>query len=185
MGGLEAALEATEERVAAALKATAAVSRELKKAKTGAQKGQLRDLRRALSAAAVLAGDAARAAEDAGESFDFDEQEHLESGSYSQKLLDTAAAQDVAMFAADERLLCYPSLIEVLSGDAAVEIDRSRERRLRPSVLWGCSQPRRDGRPGFGPNHSWRASSPDTSWCGPRSSIAKVRSCDWSTCGAC
>ena len=40
MGGLEAALEATEERVDAALKATAAVNRELKKAKTGAQKGQ-------------------------------------------------------------------------------------------------------------------------------------------------
>ena len=137
MGGLEAALEATEERVDAALKATAAVNRELKKAKTCVQKGQLRDLRRALSAAAVLAGDGARAAEDAGESFDFDEQEHLESGSYSQELLDTAAAQDVAMFAVAERLLCYPSLIKVLSGDAAVEIDRRRERRLRPSVLVG------------------------------------------------
>jgi hypothetical protein len=135
MGGLEAALEATEERVDRTLKATAAVNRELKKAKTGAQRGQLRDLRRALSAAAVLAGDAARAAEDAGESFNFDEQEHLKSGSYSQELLDTAAAQDVAIFAADERLLCYPSLIKVLPGDAAVEIDRRRERRLRPSVL--------------------------------------------------
>src|ERR1035438_10469473 len=106
MGGLEAALEATEERIDAALKATAAVNRELKKAKTGAQKGQLRDLRRALSTAAALAGDAATAAEEAGKSFDFDEQEHLESGSYSQELLHTAAAQDVAMFAADERLLC-------------------------------------------------------------------------------
>src|SRR5450759_1122540 len=108
MGGLESALAVTEERVDAALKAVAAVTRELKKAKTGAQRGQLRDLRRALSAAAVLAGDAARAADDAGESFNFDEQDHLESGSYSQELLDTAAAQDVAIFAADERLLCYP-----------------------------------------------------------------------------
>jgi len=41
------------------------------------------------------------------------------------------------MFAADERLLCYPSLIKVLPGDAAVEIDRRREKRLRPSVLVG------------------------------------------------
>ena len=75
MGGLEAALAATEERVDAALKATAAVTRELKKAKTGAERGQLRDLRRALSTAAVLAEDAARAAADAGASFGFDEQE--------------------------------------------------------------------------------------------------------------
>jgi len=185
MGGLEAALEATEERVDAALKATAAVNRELKKAKTCVQKGQLRDLRRALSAAAVLAGDGARAAEDAVESFDFDEQEHLESGSYSQELLDTAAAQDVAMFAADERLLCYPSLIKVLPGDAAVEIDRRRERRLRPSVLVGLLAAAQDGRLDFGPSLSWRALSPDTTWCGLRSSIARVRWCDWSTCGVC
>ena len=137
MDGLEKALAATEERVDAALKATAAVARELKKAKTGAERGQLRDLRRALSAAAVLAVDAARATEGARESFDFDEQEHLESGSYAQELLEAAAAQDVAMFEADERLLCYPSLIKVLPGDAAVEIDRRREKRLRPSVLVG------------------------------------------------
>jgi hypothetical protein len=135
MGGLESALAATEERVDAALKATAAVTRELKKAKTGAKGGQLRDLRRALAAAAVLAGDAARTTEGAGASFDFDEQEHLESGSYVQELLEVAAAQDVAMFEADERLLCYPSLIKVLPGEAAVEIDRRREKRLRPSVL--------------------------------------------------
>ncbi len=41
------------------------------------------------------------------------------------------------MFESDERLLCYPSLIKVLPGDAAVEIDRRREKRLRPSVLAG------------------------------------------------
>jgi len=137
MGGLESALAATEERVDAALKATAAVARELKKAKAGAERGQLRDLRRALSSAALLAGEAGSAAEDAGSSFGFDEQDYLESGSYAKELLEAAAAQDVAMFEADERLLCYPSLIKVLPGDAAVEIDRRREKRLRPSVLVG------------------------------------------------
>ena len=135
MGGLKAALAATEERLDAALKATTALTRELKKAKAGAERGQLRDLRRALSSAALFAGEAARAAKDAGTSFAFDEQEHLESGSYAKELLEAAAASDVAMFEADERLLCYPSLIKILPGDAAVEIDRRREKRLRPSVL--------------------------------------------------
>jgi hypothetical protein len=137
MGGLETALAATEERVDAALKAAAAVTRELKKAKAGAERGQLRDLRRALSAATDLVADAVRATEGAEASFDFDEEAHLESGSYAQELLEAAAAQDVAMYEADDRLLCYPSLIKVLPGDAAVEIDRRRERRLRPSVLVG------------------------------------------------
>lgn len=164
MGGLEAALAATEESVDAALKATAAVTRELRKAKAGAERGQLRDLRRALGAAAVLAGDAARAAEDAGASFGFDEQEHMESGSYAKELLEAAAAQDVKMFEADERLLCYPSLIKVLPGDAAVEIDRRREKRLRRRYWWGCSRPRRHGHRGSGLSRSWRALSPDTTW---------------------
>jgi len=137
MGAIEGALAATEERVDAALKANAALMRELKKAKTGAARGQLRDLRRALSASAALASEAALAAADAATSFGFDEQEHLESGAYTKELLEEAAAQDVAMFEADERLMCYPSLIKVLAGDAAVEIDRRREKRLRPSVLVG------------------------------------------------
>jgi len=136
-GALEAALARTEEQVDAALMATASVTRELKKAKTGSARGQLRDLRRALSAAAGLAAEAARVAEGAAASFDFEEREYLTSGGYAQELLDAAAAQDVAMFEADGRLLCYPSLIKVLPGDAAVEIDRRREKRLRPSVLAG------------------------------------------------
>lgn len=137
MGELEAALAAAEDQVDAALKANGSVTRELKKAKTGAQRGQLRELRRGLSAAAVLAKEAARAAEEAADSFRFDDQEYLQSGSYARELLDTAAAQDVAMFSTDERLLCYPSVIKLVPGDAAVEIDRRRERRLRPSVLIG------------------------------------------------
>lgn len=151
MGGLESALVATEERVDVALKAVATLARELKKAKAGAERGQLRDLRRALSAATTLAVDAARAADDAGASFDFDEQEHLESGAYAQELLNAAAAQDVAMFEADERLLCYPSLIRVLPGDAAVEIDRRREKRLRPTVLVGLLATSQSRPPRFRP----------------------------------
>jgi len=135
-GGLEAALSATEDQLDAALRTTAAAARELKKAKAGAARGQLRDLRRALSSAAALAADATKATEAAASSFDFDEQAHLASGAYARELLDAAAAaQDVSMFEADERLLCYPSLIKVLPADAAVEIDRRREKRLRPSVL--------------------------------------------------
>lgn len=134
-GGLEAALQAMEERVDAALKASSALVRELKKAKVSAARGQLREMRRALSAATDQGVDAAKAAQAAAESFTLDEQDHLASGDYARELLAAAADRDVAMFEADDRLLCYPSLIKVLPGDAAVEIDRRRERRLRPSVL--------------------------------------------------
>ena len=31
--------------------------------------------------------------------------------------------------------MCYPSLVRVLPGELAIEVDRRRERRLRPSVV--------------------------------------------------
>lgn len=133
--GLEDALSVTENEVDAALKAAAAVTRELRKAKSAAAKGQVRDLRRSLEAAAKSAQESGRATTGAEASFTFDEKEHLESGGFAQELVWMAAARDVTMLERDQRLLCYPSLVKVLPADAAVEIDRRRERRLRPSVL--------------------------------------------------
>jgi hypothetical protein len=121
--------------VDAALSAVAALTRELKRAKVGASRGQVRDLRRALSASADRVEESARVTTEAADSFDFDEREHLGSGGYAEELLAEAAARDVVMFEADGQLLCYPSLVKVLASDAAVEVDRRRERRLRPSVL--------------------------------------------------
>lgn len=133
--GLEQSLDRTAGEVDAALKVAAAVVRELKKAKSGLAAGQVRELRRAMDNAATAAGDLAGSAEQARQSFDLDEQEYLSSGAYTKELLAAAAQRDVAMFEADERLLCYPSLIRILPGDAALEIDRRREKRLRPSAL--------------------------------------------------
>lgn len=131
----EAALQAAEQQTEAALKAAAAVNRELKKAKVAAAGGQARDLRRSLEAAEAAAGAVAEAAERARAGFDFDEQSHLSSGGYVKELLATAAEAGLAMFEEDDRLLCYPSLVRVLPSESAVEVDKKRERRLRPSVL--------------------------------------------------
>ncbi len=132
---LESALAETGELVESTLKATAALTRELKKAKTGAAGGQVRELRRALENASTLARELVGTTERAAASFELDEQDYLSSGSYTKELLALAAEREVAMFEADERILCYPSLIKLLPGDAAVEVDRRREKRLRPSVL--------------------------------------------------
>ena len=135
--GLEAALTATEARVEAAQREAAAVNRELKKARTAAAVGQVRDLRRALAAAAEVEQSLAQAAKEAEASYAFDETEHLGSGSYARELLDAAAEAGLAMVEDDDRLLCYPSLVRVLPADAVIDVDRRRERRLRPSVVVG------------------------------------------------
>jgi hypothetical protein len=147
----EQTLATTERAVDGALRAAAAATRELRKARSGAKNGQVRDLRRALQAAETAAAALAEEARAALAGFDLDEQGYLASGGYTKELLATASASGVAMFEEDERLLCYPSLVRVLPGDAAVEIDRKRERRLRPSVLVGLLAAAQGRAPRFKP----------------------------------
>lgn len=133
----ESALSMAERGAEAALKSAGGLTSQLRKAKTTAGSGQVRDLRRALDAAEGLADELAAAVRDVRASLDIDETEYLASGDYAKELLALAADRGVAMFEEDERLLCYPSIVRVVPGDSVVEIDRRRERRLRPSVLLG------------------------------------------------
>jgi len=145
----EAALTTTERGVDAALRTVAAASRELRKARLSAKNGQVRDLRKALSAAEAAAAALAEETHATRNGFDFDEHEYLASGGYAKELLTAAGSAGVAMFEEDECLLCYPSLVRVLPGDGAVEIDRARERRLRPSVLIGLLAAAQERAPRF------------------------------------
>ncbi len=135
--GLESALAAVQSGAEAALRAAAGVTGQLRKARGAAASGQVRDLRRALDAAAAQAASLAAAASELRAQYDFDEAAFLASGGYAKELLAAAAERGVAMFEEDERLLCYPSIVRLVPGETAVEIDRRRERRLRPSVLVG------------------------------------------------
>ncbi len=133
--GLEAALGQAEDDVAGAARTCAALGRELKRARAAAGTGQVRDLRRALDATVALVEKLGEEVAAARDGYDVDEAELLASGAYHKELLAAAADADVKMFEEDERLLCYPSLVRVLPGETALEIDRRRERRLRPSVV--------------------------------------------------
>jgi hypothetical protein len=134
-GTLEETLAATERAVDGALKSAAAVTRELRKALAGARNGQVRDARKALAGAQSAAAGLVEETRALSDGFDTDEQEYLASGGYVKELLAAAEARGVRMFEEEDRLLCYPSLLRVLPTEAAVEIDRVRERRIRPSVL--------------------------------------------------
>jgi hypothetical protein len=148
----ETTLAATERALDAAVKAAAVATRELRKARVGAKYGQVRDLRKALQAAQIAAGGLADDVRAVQEGFDFDENDYLASGAYTKELLAAAALAGVAMYEEDERLLCYPSLLRVLPGDAVVEVDRVRERRLRPSVLVGLLGAGQERAPRFKPD---------------------------------
>ncbi|HET8661789.1 MAG TPA: hypothetical protein VFM55_22690 [Micromonosporaceae bacterium] len=132
-GAFEAALAETERQVDTALRAANTVVREMKRARAAARTGQVRDLRKALAAAQSAAGGLAANTREL--ELTFDEQAHLASGGYVKELLSEAEAQGVAIVEDDDQLLCYPSLLRLLPTDAVVQVDKARERRLRPSVL--------------------------------------------------
>jgi hypothetical protein len=132
--GLEASLARAESALDAAGRAVAALTRELKRARRAAEAGEVRELRRALAAAGGAAAEVTTRVAGAQAAYDIDDADLL-AGAYAKELLIAAEAAGVAMFAEDDLLLCYPSVIRVLPAEAALEIDRKRSRRIRPSVV--------------------------------------------------
>jgi hypothetical protein len=131
----ETMLSVAERDIDAALREANATVRELKKALAAARTGQIRDLRKALAAAGAAAAELAADTGALPDTLDLDEQEYLSSGAYVKELLAAAEDRGLTIVEEDKLLLCYPSLLRVLPTDAAIEIDKVRERRLRPSVL--------------------------------------------------
>lgn len=134
-GSLEQALAKTQAAADAALSAAGAVGRTLKKFRKASSEGNLRDVRATLEAAEHSMKTLRQEFANAKESWDFDAEDYLSNGQFAQELLRTAQAMGVRLFEQDDRLYCYPALIRIDPKERAVLIDKTRERRLRPSVL--------------------------------------------------
>ncbi|MGO9962077.1 MAG: hypothetical protein ACLPUG_01450 [Acidimicrobiales bacterium] len=133
--GLERALEVLEAEAIAFQEAVSSAARVAKKARTAAETGTVRDIPQTLAAAAQLATDVAAAAERLRTAWRFDVEDWFASGEYAKELLAATAAAGVSAFESDERILCYPVIVQVLSGDTSVVIDKKKDRRIRPSVV--------------------------------------------------
>lgn len=148
---LESALSRTESDIEAALKAATAVTSQLKRAKKASALGMLRDLERSLDAADQLAGalrDSVRAARGG---WAFDDRAYLASGAFAKELLQLSNSRGLALQEQDDRLVGYPSLVRVLPNDAAIEIDKKRQRGIRPSVVVETLQAAQGRPPRFRP----------------------------------
>lgn len=132
---LETALAEVEAASAALLRRTTGLLAELRGAQAAARSGEVRRLQRSLASAAEAATALGAEASRLPTAWTFDVAAHLASGAYTKELLAAAAGAGLAIFEADGRLLCYPSLVAVAPTELAVEIDRKRDRRLRPSAV--------------------------------------------------
>ncbi|MGH9086975.1 MAG: hypothetical protein ACRDYZ_02530 [Acidimicrobiales bacterium] len=132
---LEEALQGVERDADAALKSLTAALREAKRVKHAAAAGHIRDLEQSLDGAVRLADQALAATGEVRAGWQFDVGEWFANGEYAKELLAAAADAGVQAFESDERILCYPAIVQVSASDTAVMVDKKRERRVRPSVL--------------------------------------------------
>ncbi len=133
---LEEALAGIEEDAATLVKTVKQVATSYKKLRDAAKVGDLVKLRRLLDeakqATLALGCDFGKTQEDWNM---FDEGSYLSGKGFRQELLAAAQQMGVNIYEHDGYLFSYPVLLQILHKERAVSIDRTRESRLRPSVL--------------------------------------------------
>lgn len=132
---LEKALAKTEQDAEVSLRAAQSVLNALRRFRNAAKLGTLKELHVAIESAekAEMLLRQQIATSKAG--WDFNEEAYLADGSFVREILDTAKQKGLGIYERDERLYCYPVLIRVLPGERAVQINKTREKKLRPVVL--------------------------------------------------
>ncbi|KAF0194182.1 MAG: Uncharacterized protein FD169_1977 [Bacillota bacterium] len=135
LNGLEKALAKTESDVDATLKAANSVSSSLKKVRGAVKTGSLRELRKAIEGAEQAIVTLKQQFANTKEGWNFDSESYIASRGFPEELLEMAKTLGVRIFEQDERLYCYPFLIRILPNELAVQIDKVKEKRLRPSAL--------------------------------------------------
>jgi hypothetical protein len=133
--GLEATLGRIDAAVESSLRQANTVVRELKKARVAAATGALNELERSLEAAKDLAASLVDATRALRSAWNFDGRAYLESGAYVDELIRLGRSRGLSLLEQDGRLIGYPFLLRVLPTEGAIEIDRKRDRRIRPSFL--------------------------------------------------
>lgn len=132
---LEKALAKTESDVEATLKTAGSVTNSLKKFRINIQTGNLRDLKKTIEATEQAIAALKQQFINTKEGWNFNSEDYVASGAFSEEILEMSKSLGVKMFEQDERLYCYPFLIRILPNELAIQIDKQKERRLRPSTL--------------------------------------------------
>lgn len=132
---LETALSALEAETQSLIKAVNELGGRAKRLRSAASEGRIRDIPSALEQAVDRADALAHAARHVRDSWRFESEAWFADGGYLSELLDHAVAAGVTAFESDDRILCYPAVLQVHPGDTSVTIDRKKERRIRPSFL--------------------------------------------------
>lgn len=133
--GLEKALAKTETDVDATLKTANSVVSSLKRFRGVIKTGSLRELRKTIDSAEQAIAALKQQFVNTRDGWNFDTESYVASKEFPAEILEMSKTLGVKIFEQDERLYCYPFLIRILPNELAVQIDKTKEKRLRPSTL--------------------------------------------------
>jgi hypothetical protein len=148
---LEDALSRVEQAADGAMRSTADLGRIFKQAKTAAAKGKLSDIDRAIDQARQQLATASERLRLLEASWDFNAAVHFDTGAYGDELLSAMEREDLRPVERDGRILSFPSIVRILPAEQAIEIDRKKERSVRPSVVAAELKKRRSKKAGLRP----------------------------------
>lgn len=134
-GSLESALAGLEAEVEATQRTVGELAKTLKSLKSAAANGKIGDIEKNLSGSQQQAEMVRERLRILEESWTFDTRSHFETGDYERELVTAIQRENLKAISRDGRILCFPSILRVLTADSVVEIDRKKERRLRPSLI--------------------------------------------------
>ena len=129
---LETALAELEAGVDAALGNASTLVRHLKKLRSVAQSGDLREISKVLGEITQSTGEVAAAT--SALAFEFDTNSYFPE-KYLRELEAAAKERGLSAFPRDGKLYCYPLLVRIKAAERVVEIGRRTERGIRPSAL--------------------------------------------------
>jgi cell division protein FtsB len=132
---LEKALAKTEADVDATLKAANSVVSSLKRFRGVIKTGSLRELRKTIESAEQAVAALKQQFSNTKDGWNFDTEDYIASKAFPDEILEMSKSLGVKIFEQDERLYCYPFLIRIIPNELAVQIDKTKDKRLRPSTL--------------------------------------------------
>ena len=133
--GLEKALAKTETDVDATLKTANSVVSSLKRFRGVIKTGSLRELRKTIESAEQAIAALKQQFSNTKDGWNFDTENYIASKAFPAEILEMSKSLGVKIFEQDERLYCYPFLIRIIPNELAVQIDKTKDKRLRPSTL--------------------------------------------------
>lgn len=132
---LERWLDQTLTDASCALAAMKEVAKCLKRFRTAAHLGVMKEIPRAIESAQQATVRLQEAIDKAHKRCVVDDPFSWNGSACLHEIVEMAREKGVELYLQDEYLYCFPSLVKVLPNDSIVMIDKAREKRVRPSVL--------------------------------------------------